>query len=51
LLAEALAALEARLIDHFSAGDHDLFVLEIVAGRVLDEGQPMVHVRKNGLHY
>jgi flavin reductase (DIM6/NTAB) family NADH-FMN oxidoreductase RutF len=51
VLAEALAALDVRLIDRFSAGDHDLFVLEIVAGRVLDEGQPMVHVRKNGLHY
>jgi flavin reductase (DIM6/NTAB) family NADH-FMN oxidoreductase RutF len=32
-------------------GDHDLFVAEITSGRMLEEGQPMVHIRKNGFHY
>jgi flavin reductase (DIM6/NTAB) family NADH-FMN oxidoreductase RutF len=51
VLSEALAVLECRVVDRFSAGDHDLFVSEIMAGRVLGDGQPMVHVRKNGMHY
>jgi flavin reductase (DIM6/NTAB) family NADH-FMN oxidoreductase RutF len=51
VLAEALAVLEGRLVERFPAGDHDLFVIEITSGRVLDEGQPMVHVRKHGFHY
>ena len=51
VLNEALAVLEARVVERFVAGDHDLVVAEIVAGRVLDEGQPMVHIRKHGFHY
>jgi flavin reductase (DIM6/NTAB) family NADH-FMN oxidoreductase RutF len=51
VLSEALAVLECRVVDRFSAGDHDLFVAEIMSGRVLGDGQPMVHVRKNGMHY
>jgi flavin reductase (DIM6/NTAB) family NADH-FMN oxidoreductase RutF len=51
VLSEALAALECRVIDRFSAGDHDLFVSQILSGRLLGDGQPMVHIRKNGLHY
>jgi flavin reductase (DIM6/NTAB) family NADH-FMN oxidoreductase RutF len=51
VLSEALAALECRVVDRFSAGDHDLFVAQIVSGRLLGDGQPMVHIRKNGFHY
>jgi flavin reductase (DIM6/NTAB) family NADH-FMN oxidoreductase RutF len=51
VLSEALAVLECRVVDRFSAGDHDIFVAEIVSGRVLGDGQPMVHIRKNGMHY
>jgi flavin reductase (DIM6/NTAB) family NADH-FMN oxidoreductase RutF len=51
VLAEALAVLEGRLADRFPAGDHDLFVVDVLAGRVLDEGQPMIHIRKHGFHY
>jgi flavin reductase (DIM6/NTAB) family NADH-FMN oxidoreductase RutF len=51
VLAEALAALECRVVERFSAGDHDLFIAQIVSGRLLDDGQPMVHTRKNGMHY
>ena len=50
-LSEALAVLECRVTDRFTAGDHDLFIAQVLAGRVLGDGQPMVHIRKNGLHY
>ena len=37
LLAEALAWIECRLWEHYDAGDHSIFVGEVVA---LDEGEP-----------
>jgi flavin reductase (DIM6/NTAB) family NADH-FMN oxidoreductase RutF len=51
VLADALAYLECRVAERLPAGDHDLFIACVVEGRVLAEGQPMVHVRKSGLHY
>src|SRR5262245_4952769 len=51
ILTEALAFLHCVVVQRTSAGDHDLFIAEIRAGGVLDEGQPMVHIRKNGMHY
>ena len=51
VLSEAVAYLECRVADRLPAGDHDLFIARVVGGRVLGEGQPMVHVRKSGLHY
>jgi flavin reductase (DIM6/NTAB) family NADH-FMN oxidoreductase RutF len=51
VLSEALAYLECRVAERFDTGDHELLVADVVRGRVLGEGQPMVHVRKSGLHY
>jgi len=51
VLTEALAYLDCQVTERYRAGDHDLFLGEVLAGAVLDEGQPMVHVRKNGTHY
>lgn len=51
VLREALAVLEGTVVSRVPTGDHDLFIVELTAGRVLCEGQPMVHIRKNGLHY
>jgi flavin reductase (DIM6/NTAB) family NADH-FMN oxidoreductase RutF len=51
VLADALAYLDCRVSGRLHAGDHELFLGEVVAGRVLCEGRPMVHVRKNGSHY
>jgi len=51
ILDEALAYLECKVVTRFPAGDHDLFLAEVTAGTMLGEGQPMVHIRKNGLHY
>jgi flavin reductase (DIM6/NTAB) family NADH-FMN oxidoreductase RutF len=51
VLSEALAFLECTVGERISAGDHDLFIADVRAGGLLDEGQPMVHIRKNALHY
>jgi flavin reductase (DIM6/NTAB) family NADH-FMN oxidoreductase RutF len=51
ILIEAHAYLLLRVVSCVPTGDHDLFVGEVTAGSLLEEGQPMVHIRKNGLHY
>lgn len=51
ILDEALAYLECRVTGRCGAGDHDLLIAEVTAGTLLGEGQPMVHTRKNGMHY
>jgi flavin reductase (DIM6/NTAB) family NADH-FMN oxidoreductase RutF len=51
ILQEALAFLTCRVNVRHSAGDHDLFISEVVDGRVLGDGHPMVHLRKSGMHY
>jgi flavin reductase (DIM6/NTAB) family NADH-FMN oxidoreductase RutF len=51
VLAEALAFLECEVTKRLPAGDHDVVVAHILAGRVLNDGHPMVHIRKSGMHY
>jgi flavin reductase (DIM6/NTAB) family NADH-FMN oxidoreductase RutF len=51
VLCEALAYLECRVVSRHAAGDHDLILGRVVAGQLLSEGHPMVHVRKSGMHY
>jgi len=51
VLAEALAVLEGRVGGRVTAGDHDLVLVDLIGGQLLCDGQPMVHIRKNGLHY
>jgi flavin reductase (DIM6/NTAB) family NADH-FMN oxidoreductase RutF len=51
VLTDALAFLECRVVSRCTAGDHDLLIAEVARGRMLSEGQPMVHVRKSGAHY
>jgi flavin reductase (DIM6/NTAB) family NADH-FMN oxidoreductase RutF len=51
ILTETLVHLDCRVLERFAAGDHDLFIAQVVAGNMLGDGQPMVHIRKNGLHY
>jgi flavin reductase (DIM6/NTAB) family NADH-FMN oxidoreductase RutF len=51
ILSEALAYLECRVTGRCPAGDHDLLIGQVLGGRLLGDGQPMVHVRKSGFHY
>jgi len=51
VLGEALAFLECRVVARFPAGDHDLVIGRVLRGEMLNDGHPMVHVRKSGTHY
>jgi flavin reductase (DIM6/NTAB) family NADH-FMN oxidoreductase RutF len=51
VLADALAFLAGDVAASLDAGDHLLFLVHIKSGRMLREGAPMLHVRKNGLRY
>jgi flavin reductase (DIM6/NTAB) family NADH-FMN oxidoreductase RutF len=51
IIKDALAFLNCRVVGRCSAGDHDLIIGQVVSGRLLGEGHPMVHVRKSGAHY
>ena len=51
VLSEALAYLECRAAARLNAGDHDLLIARVGGGAMLSDGQPMIHVRKNGSHY
>jgi flavin reductase (DIM6/NTAB) family NADH-FMN oxidoreductase RutF len=51
ILAESLAYLECRVVSRYPSGDHDLVIGHVISGKVQNEGHPMVHVRKSGLHY
>ncbi len=50
-LVEALAWLECRASTSCDAGDHVLVVAAVEAGGLLHEGEPLSHLRKNGLSY
>jgi flavin reductase (DIM6/NTAB) family NADH-FMN oxidoreductase RutF len=51
VLQEALAYLECRITGRCQTADHELLLAQVVGGRVLGEGPPMVHIRKSGAHY
>lgn len=51
ILSEAHAYLDCRVIGRLSGGDHDLVIAQVIDGRLLGGGHPMVHVRKSGMHY
>jgi flavin reductase (DIM6/NTAB) family NADH-FMN oxidoreductase RutF len=51
VLLAAHAFLACRVANRFDAGDHVLVIGRVVAGAVLNPGQPTVHIRKNGLKY
>ncbi|HEV2293299.1 MAG TPA: flavin reductase family protein [Tepidisphaeraceae bacterium] len=52
VLADALAYLECRVKAScaFDA-DHDVFLAEVVAGQMLNDGASFTHLRGNGFHY
>lgn len=52
ILLDALGYLVARVQARVATGDHELVIATVEGGRMLiDDGKPMVHVRKNGLRY
>ncbi len=51
VLREALAYLRCQVVGRCPAGDHDLVIGQVIGGRLLQDGQPMVHIRKSGSHY
>ena len=51
LLLGCIAHLGCRVREKIFAGDHALYVVEVVAGNITSDGKPYVHVRKNGMTY
>ena len=50
-LQEALAWLECRAVSRAEAGDHYVLVAEVLAGELLQEKGPAIHLRASGFSY
>lgn len=50
-LAEALAWLDCRIVGEHETGDHVALFAVVESGALLREGEPHVHLRRNGLAY
>lgn len=51
MLSECIAQLGCRMIQKVAAGDHDLYLAEVVSARSAEWAKPYVHLRKSGLSY
>ena len=51
ILSSAVSYLECEVVHCMQAGDHILYVGEIVGGKTLKGGDPYIHVRDNGFSY
>ncbi len=51
VIATALAWLDCKACGEFNGGDHIVVFGEVTAGEQLREGDPLIHLRKNGLSY
>jgi flavin reductase (DIM6/NTAB) family NADH-FMN oxidoreductase RutF len=52
VLAGAMAFVKAEVAGFIDGGDHRVFLARVVEGRRVDaEAEPMIHLRKSGLHY
>jgi flavin reductase (DIM6/NTAB) family NADH-FMN oxidoreductase RutF len=51
VLADALAWVDCKITGEFDTADHTTVFGEVVEGALLREGEPSMHVRKNGLGY
>jgi flavin reductase (DIM6/NTAB) family NADH-FMN oxidoreductase RutF len=51
ILLDALAWIDCRIVGRHDTGDHAVLFGEVVEGEVLRDGEPYVHLRKNGLSY
>ncbi len=50
-LDEALSWLECSEIERAEAGDHVVIIARVLAGGLLSEAKPAVHIRKSGFNY
>ena len=51
ILSDAVSYLECEVAHSMQAGDHVLYVGEIVGGKTLKGGDPYIHLRDNGFNY
>lgn len=51
VLEGALAFMDCQVADTCTAGDHTVYVGQVVDGGMLSAGRPMVHIRKTGFSY
>ncbi len=51
ILTNALAWVDCELSGEFDAGDHIVVFGKVIAGETTREGDPSIHLRKNGLGY
>ena len=51
ILTDAVSYLECEVTHSMQAGDHVLYVGEIVGGNTLKGDEPYIHVRDNGFNY
>lgn len=51
VLKHCLCFLECTVRQTYDAGDHQIFFGEVVNSGNEEEGQPMVHLRRNGFNY
>lgn len=51
VLAGSLAWMGLKLVGEHDVGDHNVLFGEVTEGAVLREGDPQIHLRKNGLSY
>lgn len=51
VLADSLGHLECEVTTFADSGDHRVFLAQVIGGRFSGDGQPLVHIRKNGTHY
>jgi len=51
VLSTAISYMGCRVQKHVPAGDHVLVIAEVVDGAMMNESEPMVHLRKSGFQY
>ena len=51
ILKDAVSYLECKLVGSATAGDHVVYIGEVVGGKMLKGGEPYFHVRDNGFSY
>jgi flavin reductase (DIM6/NTAB) family NADH-FMN oxidoreductase RutF len=51
VLARAHAYLMGKPVETLDSADHRIVLLEIMEGNILHQGEPVVHIRRNGMNY